>query len=198
MSKTRSVAARISLGAALCLATGLLINGVPAGATVQTAAGPSISAVPVTERYSPLGATANGPSGPATAMFTAAPYCCPSTAVELTPSAIIAEGDFQWMLRGLPWDNTLIERLTVCYELTSAKEGLTYISQTRLTTMTKPDAAFVMVDDPTDQTAPGPLCYSVPAGFTPDGTLTLHLKVVFGDINDRIKIGMIALSGISE
>jgi len=198
VSNTRSVVARICLGAILCLATGLLINGMPAVATGHMAGGPSISAVPVTERYSPLGATANGPSGPVTAMFTAVPYCCPSTAIELTPAAIIGENDFQWMLLGLPWDNTEVSRLTVCYAISTAKEGQTYISQTRLTNMTTPDAALVMLDDPTDQTAVGPTCYTVPAGFTPDGALTLGLKVVFGNTRDRITIGMVALSGTSE
>jgi len=194
----RSVVARVSLGAILCLTTGLLINGVPAAATNQTVRGPGVSSVFVIERYSPLGATANGPSGPATAMFTAGPHCCPSTAVVLTPGSVITDGDLQWMLLGLSWDNTLVERLTVCYSIDSVKEGQTYISQTRLTVMRTPDAAFVMVDDGTDQTALGPLCYDVGAGFLPEGTLTLHLRVVFGDPHDRIMIGMVALSGLSE
>ncbi len=183
--------------AGLCLATGFLITSA-AAATDQTANPPSINAVAVTARYSPLGATANGPSGPATARFTATPYCCPSTAVVLTPTQISAETDFQWMHLGLPWDNTSVNAVTVCYAISpTAAAGRTYISQTRLTSMTTPNSALVMLDDGTDRTTLGPLCYTVPASFTPAGTLTLGLKVVFGSTSDRITIGMVSISGMS-
>ncbi len=64
--------------------------------------------------------------------------------------------------------------------------------------MTTPNSAFVMLDDPTNRTAAGPACYTVPAAFTPSGALTLELKVVFGGTADRITIGMISVSGMSE
>ncbi|HZM80040.1 MAG TPA: hypothetical protein VFC19_30265 [Candidatus Limnocylindrales bacterium] len=63
--------------------------------------------------------------------------------------------------------------MTVCYAISTTVIGRTYISQTRLTSMTTPNSAFVMLDDGLNQTAVGPLCYTVPAGFTPTGALTL-------------------------
>jgi hypothetical protein len=184
----------ISAAAALlAVATvGLLV----AGPSTATAASPV--AVPVTARYSPLGATANGPSGPATALFTAGPHCCPSTAVVLTPTAVSTESSFQWMNLGLPWDNTSVSLVRVCYIISSAVAGRTYISQTRVTDMTMPNSALVLLDDGTDRTAAGPLCYTVPASFTPTGAMTLSLKVVFGSTSDRIMIGLVAVSGQSE
>jgi hypothetical protein len=38
----------------------------------------------------------------------------------------------------------------------------------------------------------------VPAAFTPTGSMSLGLKVVFGSISDRILLGMVAVSGQSE
>lgn len=153
--------------------------------------------MPVQAKYSPLGATANGPSGPATARFTATPYCCPSTAVVLTPLQVSGESDFQWAQLGLPWDNTSVSSVGVCYAISTTVVGRTYISQTRLTTMTLPNSATVLLDDGTDRTAVGPVCYSVPASFTPSGAVSLGLKVVFGSTSDRITIGLVSLSGLS-
>ncbi len=81
----------------------------------------------------------------------------------------------------------------VCYSLKVAKPGSTYISQTRLTDMTTPDAAHVKLDDPTDRKDAGPTCYRVKAGFMPKGTVTLALKVVFGSTDDEIRLGMVKL-----
>lgn len=193
---------------AACLAAGVLVVGSSASARVladpppargdAAVSGPGIAAVPVVAKYSPLGATANGPSGPATARFTATPYCCPSTAIVLTPTLTSTESDFQWMNLGLPWDNTSISSVGVCYAISTAVVGRTYISQTRLTSMTLPNSATVMLDDGTDRTAVGPVCYTVPASFTPAGAVTLGLKVVFGSTSDRITIGLVSLSGMSE
>jgi hypothetical protein len=188
MLKVRSSRARLatlSIALAACVAVGV--------AAISTSAS---AAVTVHAKYSPLGATANGPSGPATAKFTATPFCCPSTAVALTPQAPIGELDFQWMNLGLPWDNGGITAVRVCYAISSASGG-TYISQTRLTDMTLPNAAFVMLDDPTNRASATPACYTVKTSFTPKGAVTLALKVVFASTSDRITIGLVRLDGLS-
>ena len=141
---------------------------------------------------SPLGGRAVGPSGPASAMISTQPYCCPSTALEVRSNEIVEEGDFQWVNFGfsLPIEkNMAISGIEVCYEILSDELGRTYISQTRLTDMTTPDTAHVKLDDGTDRKALGPQCYVTKGSFTPDGAVTLHLKVVFGDTSDRIIIG---------
>ncbi len=156
------------------------------------------AAVAVHARYSPIGTTANGPSGPATAKFTAGPYSAPSTAVVLTPTSVSTENDFQWAQLALPSDNTSVSEVQVCYSIITAVVGRTYISQTRITDMTTPNSALVRLDDGTDRTAAGPTCYTVPAAFTPTGSMSLGLKVVFGSTSDRILLGMVAVSGQSE
>jgi hypothetical protein len=117
--------------------------------------------------------------------------------VVLTPRQVIGEGDFQWTVLGLPWDNAAVTSVGVCYSITTAAPGTTYISQTRLVDMTTPNAAFVRLDDATDRTTTSPNCYTVPASVTPTGALTLELKVVFGSTADRIKLGLVKLGGLS-
>jgi hypothetical protein len=152
------------------------------------------AAQPPAWTYSPLTAVGVGPSGPATAKIAVEPYCCPSTAVVVKASSPVAEGDFQWVNLGLTVPAGLeIPSVEVCYSLKSARQGGTYISQTRLTDMTTPDAAHVKMDDPTDRKDPGPVCYVSRAGFTSEGTVTLALKVVFADSRDEIRIGMVKL-----
>ncbi|MBB4958455.1 hypothetical protein [Micromonospora polyrhachis] len=189
----RTVLAALAAGLAGLLAGSLLAIAPSANAEDSG----SVQGVSMQARYSPLGATANGPSGPATAKFTAGPYCCPSTAIVLTPQQVIGEGDFQWLNLGLPWDNAAITSIDVCYAISTSMVGTTYISQTRVTEMTTPNSATVRVDDSTDRTTPTANCYTVPTSFTPSGTLTLALKVVFGSTSDRITIGMVKVGGVS-
>ncbi|MCI5222309.1 MAG: hypothetical protein D3924_06465 [Candidatus Electrothrix sp. AR4] len=142
---------------------------------------------------SPLGGIAVGPSGPTSALIHAQPYCCPSTALEVRADSVVEEGDFQWVLFGfsIPMEKNMraISGIEVCYEIKSDVPGRTYISQTRLTDMSIPDAANIKVDDGTDRTELGPQCYVTSGRFTPDGAVTLHLKVVFGGTGDAIIIG---------
>lgn len=143
--------------------------------------------------YSPLTAVGVGPSGPASSKIMVEPYCCPSTAIVVKASMPIGESDFQWVNLGLTVPaGQAITSVEVCYSLKTGKG--TYISQTRLTDMTTPDTAHVQMDDPTDRTDPGPTCYTSKAGFTPKGTVTLALKVVFADKADEIRIGMVKLN----
>lgn len=144
--------------------------------------------------YSPLTAVGVGPSGPATAKILVEPYCCPSTAVVVQAESKVAEDDFQWVNLGLTVPAVAeIQAVEVCYELKTSKPGATYISQTRLTDMTTPDVAHVKLDDATDRKDSGPACYTVEAGFQPEGTVTLALKMVFGSTEDEIRIGMVKL-----
>ncbi|GLY78160.1 hypothetical protein [Actinoallomurus iriomotensis] len=169
----------------------------PVASLLVFGSGSAPAAVAETARYSPIGTTANGVTGPATAKFTAGPYSGPSTAVVLTPTSVSTDSDSQWAYLSLPWDNTSVSSVQVCYSITTTVVGRTYISGTRISDMTTPDAALVRLDDGTDRTAVGPTCYTVPAAFTPTGSMSLELKVVFGSTSDRILLGMTALSGQS-
>ncbi len=173
---------------ALCFALFILIS-MPALAKDKPAGpwGPS------SWTYSPLTAVGVGPSGPATSMISVEPFCCPSTAVVLNASQAVAEDDFQWVNLGLPGPQRPVTAVEVCYSVETAQPGSTYISQTRITDMTTPDQALVLLDDDTNRTDVGPSCYTVETSIEPEGTLTLALKVVVGSPADEIRIGMVRL-----
>lgn len=189
----RTVLAALATGLAGLLAGSLLAIAPSANAEDSG----SVQAVAVQARYNPIGATATGPSGPASAKFTAGPHCCPSNALVLTPKQVIGEADLQWLDLGLNWDNAGITSVDVCYAISTSVVGTTYISQTRVSEMTTPNSAVVRLDDGTNRTTPTANCYTVPASFTPSGALSLSLKVVFGNVNDRITIGMVKVGGVS-
>lgn len=142
---------------------------------------------------SPLGGIAVGPAGPRDAKIYAEPHCCPSTALEVRAKEVVVENSNQWVEFGfsVPIEENMnpISGVEVCYEIKSEVHGRTYISQTRLTDMTIPDAAYVKVDDGTDRKEFGPKCYVTNGSFKPEGAVTLALKVVFGNVNDAIIIG---------
>lgn len=142
---------------------------------------------------SPLGGIAVGPAGLRDVKIYAAPYCCPSTALEVRAKEVISELHFQWVNFGFnlarEGDQKPISGVEVCYEIKSAVPGRSYISQTRLTDMTTPNVALVRFDDGTDRTDLGPQCYTVDVGYIPQGATTLALKVVIGDLGDSIIIG---------
>jgi hypothetical protein len=82
----------------------------------------------------------------------------------------------------------------VCYQIETSNPGSTYITQTRLTEMTTPNQAPILLDDPTDRTALGPTCYQVSnLSLSPRGSLVLGLGVMFGSTDDKILIGGITL-----
>ncbi|MCH9646601.1 MAG: hypothetical protein K0U98_00100 [Deltaproteobacteria bacterium] len=142
---------------------------------------------------SPLGGIAGGPAGPRDAKISVEPHCCPSTALEIRAREVVGENSFQWVEFGfnVPAGRRMnpISGVEVCYEITSSLPGGTYISQTRLTDMTTPDAAHVKLDDGTDRKDLGPRCYVASGSFEPEGSVTLALKVVFENVSDRIIIG---------
>ena len=60
--------------------------------------------------------------------------------------------------------------------------------------MSTPDSTVVVHDDPTNLTSTAPVCYKSPVdGLTVQDTITLALKMVFGQPQDTILVGGIAL-----
>jgi hypothetical protein len=81
----------------------------------------------------------------------------------------------------------------ICYELTSARS---FISQVRLAQVqTPPATALVLLDDPTNHTAVGPVCVDVPSpSIDPaKGSLLLDLRVNFGNTADLIAVRAVGL-----
>jgi hypothetical protein len=76
----------------------------------------------------------------------------------------------------------------ICYELTNKRS---FISQVRLAQVQNPPgSALVLLDDPTDHTAPGPVCVDVksPSIDPGKGALLLDLRVNFGNTADLIAV----------
>lgn len=152
----------------------------------------NVVVVPANVQYfSPLGASPGGPSGPATNKLTVKPYCCPSTALEISATSAINENDLQWV--NIPLDGIIagpISSVTVCYQVMGA--GDSYISQVRLTEMTTPDKAMVMLDDPTDLKSKSVTCYTAKTNYSIKGTATLALRIVLAP-GGKINIGGISI-----
>ena len=115
----------------------------------------------------------------------------PSVATRITASST---GTAKWIHVGLirP-DNVEVDSLTVCYETTSSN---VFISQTRISRMTTPDAASVLSDDGTDQTDPGPTCYTIPLTGVTVGSagMYLQLRLEFAaTAGEYIEIGAVGL-----
>jgi hypothetical protein len=143
--------------------------------------------------YSPL----TGSPGAAGTKIKTEPHCCPTTALLIKANQPVGENDFQWVTLGLSVPEsaggTNITGVEVCYEINAPRPDTVYISQTRLTDMTIPNAANVRLDDPTNRMPGRPTCYRVKAAFTPKGTVTLALKVVMSNVRDDIRLGMVRL-----
>ena len=142
--------------------------------------------------YSPLGAIAVGPAGPPSKLVVG-PHSSPSTVLKVTATVLVGESDFQWVLIGLAVPSAKITAVSICYKVETAKPGSTYISQVRLTKTTLPDSALVVHDDPTNLTSTTSTCYVKPCSVQVDGTITLALKMVFGNTADVIRVGGIEL-----
>jgi hypothetical protein len=142
--------------------------------------------------YSPLGAVAVGPAGPPS-MLVVGPHSGPSTALRVTAVDAVRESDFQWVILGLAVPAVTIVGVQLCYKVETASPGSTYVSQIRLSQMTTPDSALVVHDDGTNLTATSPTCYTSKANVKVAGTITLALKMVFGNTADLIRIGGIEL-----
>ena len=88
----------------------------------------------------------------------------------------------------------LIKGVRVCYELSNARS---FISQIRLSQLQNPPStALVLLDDPTDLIAPGPVCVnSKSTTVDPSaGAVRLNFFVNFGNTGDKIVIRGVGLS----
>lgn len=87
----------------------------------------------------------------------------------------------------------VIRGVRVCYELTNRRS---FISQIRLAQVQNPpQSALVLLDDPTNQTNPGPVCVnSAATNVDPAaGEVLLSLRVNFGNTADRIAVRALGL-----
>lgn len=87
----------------------------------------------------------------------------------------------------------VIVGIRVCYELTNTRS---HLSQVRLAQVQDPPAtASVLLDDGTDRTPVGPVCFDVaaPSIDPAKGPLLFSLRVNFGSTSDRIAIRGIGL-----
>ena len=141
--------------------------------------------------YSPIGAIAAGPDGPAK-KISIRPYCCPSTAIEIRSERDISDNDQQWVNIPLSVPGGTIKSVTVCYSIKTSEPGKTFISQVRLTKMTIPDSAAILHDDDTDLVFAASDCYTINPDTVADGALTLALRITMKR-SDAIHIGGIAL-----
>jgi hypothetical protein len=142
--------------------------------------------------FSPLNAIPVGPNGIATNKASVKPYCCPSTAIEITGFSAISDNDLQWInipLNGI--SEGPISGVTVCYQVVG-KSTASFISQVRLTEMAAPNSAMVKVDDPTDLGSNTPTCYTAKANYTVKGTTTLALRIALA-AGDKIIVGGITV-----
>jgi hypothetical protein len=90
----------------------------------------------------------------------------------------------------LPSD-VLIDSVTICYELDNTAS---FITGTRLTRMTIPNAAFVILDDVTDRNMPLE-CYTVDVGNREvASTITLSLRLTFTNLAQGNEIGGVAIA----
>jgi len=158
-----------------------------------------------TMTYSPLtGSPCRGRGGDVPGCLVGAlktePYHNSSLLVKAPQPA--GEIDNQWITLGLSVPGSAAGRritgVEVCYEINAPPPDTAYIAQTRLTDMTTPKVATVILDDATRRTAGGPTCYKTIgtgtiAQFTAKGTVNLELRVVLSNTRDELYLGMVRL-----
>jgi hypothetical protein len=148
---------------------------------------------------SPLSAYASGPNGPPTKLINAG-ICdasntgCTPSALQITSTKAVTEDDSQWVFFPLTVpDGAKIKGVKYYYSIKQKTASTTYISQTRLTQMTTPNQALVMMDDADNLYGPGPADHTSVASYTANGANTLNLRVVINDPSDSIIIGGIEI-----
>lgn len=115
----------------------------------------------------------------------------------ITASAAVLDDDLEWMrvdlplpvfnAGGLPWK---IDSVEVCYDVSVAAPGKTFISQVRLTAMTTPNFATVRHDDATNLSCTTPACYGSNVAEVPiNGAFALNLRIAIDNPADCIRIG---------
>jgi hypothetical protein len=93
---------------------------------------------------------------------------------------------------------TRIVGVRLCYELTDAGAGGSYVDQIRLAQIQNPPStAVVLLDDPTAQNAAGPICVNSALVSPPvkakNGSVLLSLRVKFSNPADLIAIRALGL-----
>jgi hypothetical protein len=147
-----------------------------------------------TLHFSPLGAVAVDVTSRPSSVVSVVPG--PASGVTLRASAPVRSTDSQWVLIALPvMDGLAVRGVGLGYQVRSVAAGSTYIAQTRLTSMTTPDATTVKHDDATQLASPQPVVRvsDVIPAFTVKAAITLELKLVFGSADDSISIGGLQL-----
>ncbi len=148
---------------------------------------------------SPLVAYPTGPNGPHTTYITsgicnASDLPCTPGALEITAETVVTEDDYQWVIFPLILpDGGKVTGVMIHYYINTTDPATTYIAQTRLSQMTTPDGATVMMDDDTDLYGPGPFEHTSFASYQVGGANILELKVVIGNPDDSIVIGGIEI-----
>jgi len=143
---------------------------------------------------SPLHGYVSGPSGLEDPMIVAGPGANPKL-LRVDPLEVVGEVNFQWVhfpVTTALHSSGVVTAVEVCYDIDAVVPGTTYISQTRLTDTVAPPNSLVVMDDPTDRVDTESGCYTVEGlSVSADGALDLSLKVVFGDVDDTIRFGML-------
>lgn len=112
----------------------------------------------------------------------------PSASTDVTSSLV---GDY-WVLLPLTVPSTVeIKRIELCYRVSNAAS---YVDLIRLTRMTAPSGATVLVDDGTDRNSTVATCVQTPLTTLPvDGTYTLQLRLHFADTSHFFEIGAVGV-----
>ncbi len=145
--------------------------------------------------YSPLTGVAVGTDGHDTLILVKPDSPPEAIIVTSTSTSPVGAVDEQWVQIGLPAEGQKqIKGLEVCYQVSTANPGSTFIETVKLTRMTAPDTPFILFESTTPLDSTTPLCqdFSI-SPKTVKGAITLSLRMVFGDAADSIKIGGIKL-----
>jgi hypothetical protein len=143
--------------------------------------------------YSPLGAIAMDGAGEPGKLMVRHQTHANSCALEVRATSPVGENDLQWVEIPLAVPSATITGVNLCYRVDSASPGTTYIFQVRLTQMTTPDSALVVLDERTRLSSSTPTCLLSKAHVEVKGSITLALRMVFGNTADRIILGGIEL-----
>ena len=86
---------------------------------------------------------------------------------------------------------SVIDTVAVCYKTANAR---TFITTTQLFEFVGPTGSILRHQDTTDHASTTDECYqSAVADYAPQGLVQLHLLINFGDVNDVVSLGAIAV-----
>lgn len=143
--------------------------------------------------YSPLGAIAMTGAGEPGKLKVRHQTHALSSALEVRAAAPVSEKDLEWVKIPLAVPSVRITGVNICYQVDTDKPGRTFIHQVRLSKMTTPDTALVVLDDVPRLASQTPTCALSKANVEVNGSIELALRMVFGSTADRIILGGIEL-----